>query len=243
MVEPHLQAHHQVAIQQAAQAHQHDGAVRRQITELVGTAGAGCNHPTAIIRAARTGSCRSVCRAASRLQLDLPARLGQLAANALCGSLGALHQIGLGFEAKGVQALFADVFFHRLQVGSNFGGIAGNTQRCAGDQKRQNQQKPPGAVDVVKAHHRKEFGPEWAKLVDVIAKRLALLKHRANDRSDADYRQQRDGKAHRRQQLHRAAQSARGDIQFNRLGQLAHQYRLEGFRNNKGRSLCNDPPC
>jgi hypothetical protein len=41
----HLGAHDQVAIEQAAQAHQHDGAVRGQVADLVHGAGLGGDHP------------------------------------------------------------------------------------------------------------------------------------------------------------------------------------------------------
>ena len=150
MVEPHLQAHHQVAVQQSTQTHQHNGAVCRQITKFIGTPGACRDHPaTVILFASALAECDGT---STRLQLHFPPRLGQLATNAFSCGLRALRQFDFGFVAKGIQALLTDVFFNGLQVGRNFGRVAGNTQRGAGNQKRQNQQKPPSTVDVVKTN-------------------------------------------------------------------------------------------
>ena len=92
--------------------------------------------------------------------------------------------------AKGLQALLADVFLVGFEIDKYLWRIARNAQRGAGHQKSQNQQKPPGAVDRIKADSRKHISPERAKLIDVIGNRLVLLQHGANDRRDADHREQ-----------------------------------------------------
>ncbi|EWS65157.1 hypothetical protein Y695_01598 [Hydrogenophaga sp. T4] len=60
-VEPHLGTHHQIAIEQATEAHQHNRAVCRQIADLVGRSRLGGHHPA------------GTAGAFPRLQLDLPA--------------------------------------------------------------------------------------------------------------------------------------------------------------------------
>ncbi len=108
---PHLGAHDQVAIQQPTQAHQHDGAVRGDIAQLVGRAGLGGDHPAiALGRLAL-------------LQAHLPAAADQQLADALGGGPGALaRQRGAGLVVKGLQALRADVFLVVAQVGQVLGG-------------------------------------------------------------------------------------------------------------------------
>jgi hypothetical protein len=105
------------------------------------------------------------------------------------------------------QALLADIFFVDLAYRQNFGRVARDAQRRADHQKGQDQQKPPGAVHRIELHGTKQLCPERPELVHVIDGRLMLLEHGANDRGDADHRQQRNGKAHGRQQLDPCAQS------------------------------------
>jgi hypothetical protein len=63
-------AHEQVAVQQPAQAHQHDGAVRGDVADLVGRALLGRHHPA------------GAALARALLQAHLPAAGGQLLADA-----------------------------------------------------------------------------------------------------------------------------------------------------------------
>ena len=202
-VEPHLRANHQVAIEQPPNAHQHDGAVRSEVTNLVGRARLRGDHPA-----------RAVGHRAG-LQLDLPARAQQRLTNAVGGRLGRLRKCTLGPMWKSLEALLADVFLVGLVVGKNLGRVAGNAQAGAGHQKRQNQQKPPGAVDRKQLRAGKHVRPEGTELVHVVDEGLMLLDHRADHRRDADHREQRNCEPHRRQQFHRLAHEAgtRSDLQ------------------------------
>ena len=165
VIEPHLRAHDHVAIEQATDAHQHDGAVRRDVAKLVGRPFFGGDHPAR----------RSV------LKLDLPATLHQRLADAAGGQLGRLDQRALGAMAKCLEALFANVFLELVQVKQNFWRVAGDAQGGRGDQKSQNQQKPPGAIDRIQAHQAEHLRPKRSKLIHIVAQRLMLLEHGADD--------------------------------------------------------------
>jgi len=60
VIDQHLGAHHQIAIKQAPHAHQHNGAMRGNVAQLIGRTRLGSNHPT--------GALRSF----TRLEFDLP---------------------------------------------------------------------------------------------------------------------------------------------------------------------------
>ena len=224
--QPHLRTHHQVAIEQAAQAHQHDGAVGGDVADLVGCTDLGRHHPA------------WACGGVTLLQLDLPASRDEQLAQPLGLGLGRTDQRSLRLVVKGLETLFADVFFVGFQVDEYLGRVAGNAQRGAGHQKSQDQQKPPRAIDRVELHRRKHIGPKRPELVDVIVHRLVLLEHRANDGGDANQRQQRDGKPHGRQQLHRSAQRARCGLEFNTLGGNSHGWIVPCRNINKKSGSC-----
>ena len=199
---PHLGAHHQVAIEQTAHTHQHNGRVRRDVADLVGRSCLGRQHP-ALAR-----------RGVTRLQLDLPAARGQQGPQALGGGLGCLVQMALGFVVKGLEALLADVFLVVLQVHQDLGRVAGDAQAGADHQKGQDQQEPPGAVDGVELERGKQLGPKRSELVDVVVGGLVLLEDGADHRRDADDRQQRDRKTHRRQKLQHGFPARRATFGF-----------------------------
>ncbi|MPM42507.1 hypothetical protein SDC9_89172 [bioreactor metagenome] len=106
---------------------------------------------------------------------------------------------------EGRKAFLADVFLVVADVCQILGRMPRNAQRGADHQKRQDQQKPPGAVDRIQLERQKQLGPERPELVHVVRRRLVLLEHGADHRGDADHRQQRNGKPHRRQQLRQGA--------------------------------------
>ena len=89
-------------------------------------------------------------------------------------------------------------------MAQNFWRIAGDAQTGGDYQKRQQEQKPPAAIDGVELTAHKHLRPKGAKLVDVVELRLVLRDDSANDGGNADHRQNRHGKAHRGQQLHHA---------------------------------------
>ena len=209
----HLRPHDQVTIEQPAQADQHDGAVCSDVADFVGGPGLGRHHP------ART-------RALGRiplLQFHLPAATGQRAANASRCGLGRFRQRTFGLVVKGPKALLADILFVDLQIHQNFGRVARDAQRRADHQKGQDQQEPPCAVNRIELDGCKEFCPERAELVHIIHRRFMLLEHRANDRCDADHRQQRNGKAHGRQQLDACTQGLGARPDLNALGCVRHE--------------------
>ena len=166
--------------------------MRGDITQLVGGARLGCQHP----------ACACAGGSVTLLQLHLPATSYQLLAQSLGRFLGAARHIGFSTMTKGLEALLADVFLVIANVRQVFGRMTGHTQAGADDQKRQNQQKPPGAVNRIELERQKQLRPERTELVDVIGQRLMLLEYRANDRSNTDDRQQRNRKAHGTQQFH-----------------------------------------
>jgi hypothetical protein len=210
IVEPHLRAHDHVAVEQAAYAHQHDGAVRRDIAQLVGRAFFGRHHPAAAFGRL------------ALLQFDLPAALHQRLADAARGHFGRFGKRGFGAVAESLEALLADVFLELVQIHQDFGCVARNAQRGGNHQESQDQQEPPGAVDGVEAEQAEHLRPERPELVHVIDQRLGLLEHRADDGGDADDRQQRDRKPHGRQQFHRRPQTAGAPIDLHTLGGNCH---------------------
>ena len=196
--QPHLRTHDEVAVKQAAQADQHDGAVRGDVADLVRAPRLGGHHPALALRRL------------ALLQAHLPAAAHQHAADAARRHFGGLAvDVRLGLVVEGLQVLHPDVFLVVAQVGQVLGRVARDAQRGADDQERQDQQEPPGAVDGVELERQEQLGPEGAELVHIVVDRLLLLEHRADDRGDADHRQQRDGKAHRGQQFHGGAQRLR----------------------------------
>ena len=98
-VEQHLSSNHQVAIEQPTQTHQHDGAVRGDVAQLVGRSRLGRHHPA-------IGTWQF-----TMLQLNLPAPTHQHMANAPGRQLRRLIQAGLRAVPKGLQALGTYVFF------------------------------------------------------------------------------------------------------------------------------------
>ena len=112
-VEQHLRAHDQVAVEQAAQADQHDGAVRGDVAELVGRARLGRDHPAVAAGVALLQLAPSSRRCASALA-DAPGR-----------RLGRFGQRRLGAVVEGLQALLADVFLVGLA------GRPGSSACCA----------------------------------------------------------------------------------------------------------------
>ena len=124
---PHLGAHRQIAIEQTAHTHQHDGRVCSDVTDLVGSTRLGGQHP-ALAR-----------WRVALLQLDLPAACGQQSPQAFGSDFGRFIQMAVGLVVEGLEALLADVFFVVFKVHQNLGGIAGNAQTGADDQESQNQ--------------------------------------------------------------------------------------------------------
>ena len=114
----HLRAHDQVAVEQAAHAHQHDGAVRRDVAELVGAR-----------RPWPPPSSRAVASRCCSLTFQPPPR--QRLADALGRGLGRFGQRRLGPVVEGLQALLADVFLVGLQVGQDLAACCARcTARC-----------------------------------------------------------------------------------------------------------------
>ena len=229
----HLRPHDEVAIQQAPHTHQHDGAVRRDVADLVGRPRLGRHHPAG---AWAGGS-------VALLQPHLPSATRQQRADAACLGLGRVAERSLGLVVKRFQALLADVLFVDLEVGEDLGRVAGNAQRGADDQKRQDQQEPPGAVHRVELDGAEQLGPERSELVDVVGRRFVLLEHRADDRGDADHRQQRNGEPHRRQQLDPGAQGLGAGLHAKALGVVGHGWeRCLRSAKEKGRDHRCDGP-
>ena len=193
----HLGAHDQITVEQTAHTHQHDGAVRCDVADLVGSPCLGGHHP------AGTGACGGV----TLLQTHLPAPAGQHAANAPGLGFRAFCQGRFGLVVERAQALLAHIFFIRFDIAQKFGGVASDAKGRADHQEGQDQQKPPRAVHRIELQSPKKLCPKGSKLVHVVDGRLMLLEHGANDRGNADHRQQRNGKPHGRQQFDPCAQS------------------------------------
>ena len=196
--QPHLRAHDEVAIEQPPQTDQHNGTVCSDVADLVCAPRLGGHHPALALRRL------------ALLQAHLPAAPHQHAADAACCHFGSFAlKVRLGLVVKGLQVLHPDVFLVVAQIGQVLGRVACDAQGRADDQEGQDQQEPPSAVDSVELERQKQLGPEGAELVHIVVDRLLLLEHRADDRGNADHRQERDGKTHRRQQLHGSAQRLR----------------------------------
>lgn len=159
-----------------------------QLAQLVGRAGFGSDHPA--------HPCHTAGGNLARLQFDFPAAARKHGADAPGSDFRRFIERAARPVAKSLQTLLAQVLFVIFKVGKNLGRIARNALRGAGDQKRQNKQKPPGVVKRIQAQSAKKLGPERPKLIDVIVCRLVLLEHSANDRRDADHCQQRNRKPH-----------------------------------------------
>jgi hypothetical protein len=189
-LQAHGGLHEQVAVQQAAQADQHDGAMRGQVAELV--------HLALARRQQRA--------LGSRVDARLPAGGLQALQRQRRGGGGVHLQLGLGVVGVGTQRLRADRQLGVAPVARDLGRLAGDAQAGAEDQEGQDQQEPGRAVDRVQIQRAEQLGPEGAELVDVIGQRFTLAHHGADDGGDADDAQQRDGKAHRGQQVLELAQ-------------------------------------
>ena len=205
-LEPGLGLDDQVAVEQAAQADQHDRTVRGQIAQLVGGTGLGGDHDTGL----------------ALLQLDLPAGSGQRLAHGLRAGLGRGRQVGLGAVGKGLQALLAHRLLVGLEVLQDLGRVARDAQAGTGHQESQDQQKPPGAIDRVELGRAEQLSPERAELIDIVVDGFVLLEHGADDRGNADDAQQGNREPHRRQQFHRGAQAMRAPFEFKTGGGSAH---------------------
>ena len=199
----HERAHDQVAVEQPADADEHDRRVRRQVAELVGGAPARGDH-----RAARRVARRRPGGGAA-VDARLPAGAGEQRGDAVVGRGRRLGELAAGVQVEGGQRLLAHVLLVVAQVGGDLRRVARDAQAGRDDQERQDEQEPPGAVDRGQPEGGEHLAPERSELVDVVDRRLVLLDDGADHRGDADHRQQRDREAHRRQQLDRAAQRRR----------------------------------
>ena len=182
----HLRLDDQIPVQQAAEADQHDRAVGGDVAELVGGALPGGHHHAVV----------------AHLGLALPAVVGEHLVDAGQRLLARQRQRALALVVEGQQRGFADVFLVVAQIPEDLRGMARNAQAGRDHQEQQDQQEPDRAVDRVQAQTAEHLRPERTELVDVVDGRLVLLDHGADHRGDADDREQRDGKAHRRQQFH-----------------------------------------
>ena len=203
----HLRAHDEVTVQQTAQADQHDGRVRGEVTDLVAAALARRDHHAVT----------------ARLHLGAPALLHQQRTHTLQRGGRRFGDQGLALVRKGLQRLLAQVLLVLFPVGDDLGQVARDAQAGAQHQKGQDQQEPRRAVDGVQVDARKHVGPEGTELVDVVVQRFVLLDHGADHRSDADHREQRDRKAHRGEQLDHVAHAARTDRHLDAGGGKSHQ--------------------
>jgi hypothetical protein len=179
----HRRAHQQVAVQQAAQADQHDGAVRRQVAELVGLALARGEQQAVV----------------ALLILEAPAVRFQALAQQRLGPLRRLRPGAFRVMRVQAQRLLARLELGVLPVAQDLGRLARDAQAGAEHQEREDEQEPRRAVDREQVQAAEQLGPKGAEFVHVVGQRLALLQHGANDGGDADHAEQRDGEAHRGQ--------------------------------------------
>ncbi len=189
--EPHLQADHHVAIQQPADADDHDGRVRQNVADLVaGACLGGDERGPAVAREGTDAEAAVLCKR------------GQ----ARRDRGGIRRHIEFIPVVERAQAALAHMLAPGAHIGQHLGRIAQDAQRGRHDQERQDQQEPPRAVHRRQRQRAEHIRPERPELVDVVRVRLVLLEHGADHAGNGDHRQQADRKAHRRQQLDRLAQ-------------------------------------
>ncbi len=194
VLEEHLGADQEAAVEQAADEDQHDRAMRGQVAVAVRFALARGDHHAV----------------GPRLDLGLPAAARQQRRHALERGVAAFGHRAAGLVPEGQQRLLADVFLVRLQLGDDLGRGAHDAQTRRDDEEAQHQHVPPRAVDREQPDRVEHLGPERPELVDVVVEWLVLQDDGADHRGDADDRQQRDREAHRRQQLDELTQQTRG---------------------------------
>ena len=102
-----------------------------------------------------------------------------------------------GLVRKGAQGVLARMLAVGLHVAQHARRVAVDAQAGGKHQEHQDQQEPGGVIDIVQPQHLEQLEPELAELHDVIGVGLVLLEHGADDRGDAEHRQQADGEAHR----------------------------------------------
>ena len=100
-----------------------------------------------------------------------------------------------------IETLFTQGFLVTPHLTQHARRISPQAQAGGNDQKSQDGQEPPGAVDRIQSQIPESGKPERAELLQIIAVRFVLLEHRAYGRGDGDDGQQADGKAHRGQQF------------------------------------------
>ena len=119
-----------------------------------------------------------------------------------------LIERAVALQVEGLQRLLADMLLVVAQVVEDLGRVACDAQARRDDEKAQDEQEPPRAVDRVEIDGAEHLCPERAELVDVVREGLVLAHHGARHGGDADHAQQRDREAHRREQLDCVPQAA-----------------------------------
>ncbi len=196
---PHLRLDHHVAIEQRTYADQHECGMRQHITNAVDASGLRSDHG---------GARTALLRRRTLLHLELVAVALHDARQMRHGGRAAIGERGFAALVEVAHALLAHPLFIGLQIGDDLGRIADQAQAGGHHQKGQDQQEPPGGIDVIQLELAEHFRPERPELVDVIVVGLSLGEHRADDAGDGDDHQQRNGKTHRRKQFDKSAPGA-----------------------------------
>ncbi|MNS45679.1 hypothetical protein D3C72_781550 [compost metagenome] len=170
--EPHLGANQHVAIEQAANADHHDGRVRQDVAELVRRPGLGRQERGALVRH----------------RLHAVATVAQQCGQPVHRLVTAARGLVLGTMVERAQAAFAHMILPRAHVGNHPRAVAGDAQGRGYHEESQDQQEPPGTVDLLERQRVEQVRPERPELVDVVRIRLVLLEHRADDAGDGDHR-------------------------------------------------------
>src|SRR5690606_32205686 len=94
------------------------------------------------------------------------------------------------------QAAAANILAKRAHIAHHFWSIANQTDTGRAHQESHDQQEPPAVIHMPDGKFIEELEPEGAKLVDIDAGDLILLKHGTNNAGHADKHQQANCKAH-----------------------------------------------
>src|SRR5690625_2804810 len=144
-VHPHLHAHGKFAVEQAADANDHNGGVREDVAQPVGPAFLGGQQQLIAIVA----YLEAVTHRAQQF-LHLVARLLERCAYLTFYTVG-----------EGAQAAATHILTKRAGVAHKFGRIANKTNGGRHHQEAHNQQKPPAVIDIPDREDIEELEPEW----------------------------------------------------------------------------------
>jgi len=211
--EAHLQRQRQVAVEQAAEADEHDGAVGEKITDAPDAAALGGDEDAVV----------------AFVDAETETGAGEVIAHRAPARFRRQGRRQTGAVGESAQRRFAGVFAEAAHLVQHRRELANDAQRRRQHEEGEDGDEPAGVIDGVKPQFCENRIPELSELVEIGVRRLVLLHHGADDRGDRQHGEQTDGEAHRAQKFYQRLQHGGA-----RVGALLHRGPV-GSGNEKGR--------